>query len=215
MTSPADKEHTVRLTLTMFQSLDGVVQSPGAPEEDPSGGFDLGGWLPPFFDAETGAFMGEVFDEADAFLLGRRTYELMAGYWPKVTDPDDPVGGRLNGLPKHVASTTLRDPSWAGSVVIDGDLAQSVAELKRRDGRELQIHGSPHLARSLMAHDLIDTFRLLTFPVVLGRGRRLFGDGVPPTALRHTAAAMTPSGVALHTYELEGRATFGSVESSD
>jgi dihydrofolate reductase len=205
----------VRLTLTMFQSLDGVVQGPGAPEEDPSGGFDLGGWLPPYFDAETGAFIDEVFERADAFVFGRRTYELMAGFWPKVNDPDDAVADRLNGLPKYVASTTLRDPSWQGSAVIDGDVADRVAGLKQREGRELQIHGSPHLARSLMAHDLIDTFRLLTFPVVLGRGQRLFDNAVPPTALTLTEARTTPSGVALHTYELDGRPTLGSVEGTD
>jgi dihydrofolate reductase len=203
----------MRLTLTMFQSLDGVTQSPGAPEEDPSDGFDLGGWLPAYFDAETGAFMDEVFEQADAFLLGRRTYELMAAVWPN--DTESPVGSRLNGLPKYVASTTLRDPSWQRSEVIEGDVAERVAELKQRGGRELQIHGSPRLARSLMAHDLIDTFRLLTFPVVLGRGRRLFDDGVPPTALRLAGVRTTPSGIALHTYELAGRPTFGSIEDMD
>jgi dihydrofolate reductase len=203
----------MRLTLTMFQSLDGVTQSPGAPEEDPSDGFDLGGWLPAYFDAETGAFMDEVFEQADAFLLGRRTYELMVAVWPN--DSESPVGSRLNGLPKYVASTTLRDPSWQGSEVIEGDVAERVAELKQRAGRELQIHGSPRLARSLMAHDLIDTFRLLTFPVLLGRGRRLFDDGVPPTALRLAGVRTTPSGIALHTYELAGRPTFGSIEDMD
>lgn len=205
----------MRLTLTMFQSLDGVVQGPGAPAEDPSGGFDLGGWLPPCFDDETGAFIDEVFERADAFVFGRRTYVLMAGFWPKVTDPGGAVAGRLNGLPKHVASTTLRAPSWQRSAVIDGDVAEGVAELKQREGGELQIHGSPHLARSLMANDLIDTFRLLTFPVVLGRGRRLFDNAVPPTALTLTEARTTPSGVALRTYELAGRPTFGSVEGVD
>jgi dihydrofolate reductase len=202
----------VRLTLTMFQSLDGVVQSPGAPEEDPSGGFDLGGWLPPFFDVETGAFMAGVFEHADGFVLGRGTYELMVGYWPDVSDPDNIGAVKLNGLPKYVASTTLRDPSWQKTKVIEGDVAEKVAELKQREGRELQIHGSPRLARSLMAHDLVDTFRLLTFPVVLGRGLRLFGDGVPPTEMRLTEARTTPSGVALHTYELAGRPTFASIE---
>jgi dihydrofolate reductase len=202
----------VRLTLTMFQSLDGVVQSPGARHEDRSGGFELGGWLPPYFDDETAAFMARVFEPADAFVLGRRTYELMAGYWPNVTEPDNIGATKLNELPKYVASTTLRDASWHGSQVIERDVPAKVAELKRREGRELQIHGSPQLARSLMAHDLIDTFRLLTFPVVLGRGRRLFGDSVAPTALRLIEARATPSGVALHTYENAGRPTFGSIE---
>jgi dihydrofolate reductase len=202
----------VRLTLTMFQSLDGVVQSPGAPEEDPSDGFDLGGWLPPFFDDDTASFMAGVFEHADGFVLGRGTYDRMVSYWPTVTDPDNVGAVKLNTLPKYIASTTLRDPSWQGSEVIEGDVAERVAELKQRDGDELQIHGSPRLARSLMSHDLIDTFRLLTFPVVLGRGLRLFGDGVPPTELRLTEARTTPSGVALHNYEFAGRPTYGSIE---
>jgi dihydrofolate reductase len=201
----------VRLSLTMFQTLDGVVQGPGAPEEDPSDGFDLGGWLPPYFDEQTGAFMAEVFEHADGFVLGRRTYELMASYWPNVTDPDNIGATKLNGLTKYVASTTLRDPSWKGTVVIEADLPAKVAELKRQAGRELQIHGSPSVGRSLMAHDLVDTFRLLTFPVVLGRGKRLFAEAEPPTALRLTESRTTPSGVALQTYELAGRPTFGVV----
>jgi dihydrofolate reductase len=205
----------MRLTMTMFQSLDGVVQGPGAKSEDPSGGFDLGGWLPPYFDEETGAFMAGVFEQVDGFVLGRRTYELMASYWPHVTDPDNIGAVKLNGLPKYVASTTLRDPSWQGTEVISGDLAGKVAELKQGEGQELQIHGSPHVVRALMAHDLIDGFRLLTFPVVLGRGQRLFQDGVPPTALRLAESRTTPSGVALQTYELAGRPEFGAVAGPD
>ena len=126
----------MRLTLTMFVTLDGVVQAPGGPEEDPSGGFEYGGWLVPYVDDDMLEAMAGFFAEADAFLLGRRTYEIFAASWPKVTDPDDPIASRLNGLPKDVASRTLEEVSWEGSELLKGDLATEVAELKRRPGRE-------------------------------------------------------------------------------
>jgi len=201
----------MRLTATTFVTIDGVMQSPGAPQEDPRDGFDLGGWLPPYFDDETGQYMNEVFDQADAFLLGRFTYEAMAGYWPNVTDPAIRVGVALNNLPKHVVTTTLTELTWNNSVPLTGDIATQVAELKQQPGRELQIHGSGCLARYLMAHGLIDAYRLITFPVVLGRGQRLFGYGVPPAAFRLTDARTTSRGVVIHTYEAAGDPAFGSV----
>jgi dihydrofolate reductase len=205
----------MRVTLTTFLTMDGVMQSPGAPQEDPRDGFDLGGWLPPHFDEETGLYMNEVFDQAGAFLLGRFTYEAFAGFWPTVTDPDNRVGSQLNSLPKYVATSTVKDFSWPGSVPLSGDIAQEVAELKRKPGRELQIHGSGALARSLMSHDLIDAYRLVVFPVVLGRGQRLFADGVPPTAMRLVDTRTTGRGVVMHTYEAAGRPAFGSVLPED
>jgi dihydrofolate reductase len=205
----------MRVTLTTFLTMDGVMQSPGAPQEDPRDGFDLGGWLPPHFDEETGLYMNEVFDQAGAFLLGRFTYEAFAGFWPTVTDPGNRVGSQLNSLPKYVATSTVKDFSWPGSVPLSGDIAQEVAELKRKPGRELQIHGSGALARSLMSHDLIDAYRLVVFPVVLGRGQRLFADGVPPTAMRLVDSRTTGRGVAMHTYEAAGRPAFGSVLPED
>lgn len=201
----------MRLTATEFLTIDGVMQSPGAPEEDPRDGFDLGGWLPPYFDEETGQYMNEVFDQADAFLLGRQTYEAMAAFWPSVDEPGNRVASQLNSLPKYVVTSTLTDLSWPGSVPVSGDIAAKVAELKRAPGKELQIHGSGALVRSLMRQDLIDAYRLVIFPVVLGRGQRLFADGVPPTEMRLTGTRATGRGVAMHTYEAAGRPSFGTV----
>ncbi|MGW1091900.1 dihydrofolate reductase family protein [Streptomyces sp. NPDC002596] len=202
-----------KLTLTTFLSLDGVMQAPGRPDEDRSGGFEYGGWLAPFMDQGMGQFMTEVFDRSAAFLLGRRTYDIFAAYWPKVTDPDDPIACRLNPYPKYVVSTTLEKADWENTTVVSADVAEEVARIKERTvGGELQIHGSGALAQSLMAHALIDEYNLLTYPVVLGRGRRLFPEGGLPTAFRLTGARITPKGVAIHTYRPVGRARFGSVD---
>ncbi|MEU6278610.1 dihydrofolate reductase family protein [Streptomyces populi] len=199
-----------KLTLTAFVSIDGVHQAPGGPEEDPSGGFAQGGWSVPFGDDDFGRFVVDNFAHVDAFLLGRRTYEIFAGYWPKMTDPADPIASKLNSLPKYVASSTLTDPAWEGTTVITGDLGKEVTALKERTEGELQIHGSAVLAQSLFALGLIDTLHLMTFPVVLGEGRRLFADGAAPTAFRRTGGTVTGSGVAINTYEREGRPTYGS-----
>ncbi|MGI5526549.1 dihydrofolate reductase family protein [Streptomyces syringium] len=201
-----------KVSLTAFLSLDGVVQAPGGPNEDTSGGFDCGGWVVPYVDEDMMRIVGERFRAAEGFLLGRRTYEIFAAHWPRVTDPDDPVASRLNSLPKYVASTTLDRVEWHNSTLIDGDVAEAVAELKRRGEGELQIHGSGRFAQYLMAHDLIDEFRLWVYPVVLGKGKRLFAEGAVPTALRLTDSRTTGAGVALQTYEPAGRPTFGSFE---
>ena len=202
----------MQITITTFLSVDGVYQGPGGPDEDRSDGFDRGGWLVPHFDEATGQFMDEVFGKVDAFLLGRRTYELFAAAWPNATDPDDPVASRLNTLPKYVASRTLRSADWQNSTVLGGDIVAEVARLKAQPGRELQVHGSGMLARTLLEHDLVDELRLIVFPVIVGAGRRLFPDAGVATGLRLADSRTTGSGVAIHVYQPTGRPEFGEVE---
>jgi dihydrofolate reductase len=202
----------MKLTITTFLSVDGVMQGPGGPDEDRSDGFDRGGWLVPHFDEATGLFMNEVFDKADAFLLGRRTYEIFAAYWPKVTDADDPVAGRLNTLPKYVVSTRLGSASWHNSTIVGGARPAEENKHKGLPGRELQVHGSGILAQTLLDNDLVDELRLLTFPVIVGAGRRLFPDAGVATGLSLVDTRTTGSGVAIHVYQPTGRPQFGEVE---
>ncbi|WP_424858197.1 dihydrofolate reductase family protein [Streptomyces sp. SAI-170] len=200
-----------KLVSQIFVTLDGVYQAPGGPEEDTRDGFEQGGWTVPYADDDFGGFVTEVFSRPAAFLLGRHTYDIFASYWPKMTDPADPIAGPLNSLPKYVASSTLADdPGWAGTTVLRGDLAKEVTSLKERTEGEIQIHGSGALVASLLDLGLVDTLHLLTFPVVLGAGRRLFQQGAVPTAFRHTAGRVTSTGVTIQTYDRAGTPTYGS-----
>ncbi len=200
----------MRLTLHTFVTLDGVMQAPGGPDEDPEGGFAHGGWSFPYGDEDFGTAMTGWFGNADAFLLGRKTYEIFSGYWPRVTDPGDPIAVALNTLPKFVASTTLSSVSWHNSALLGGDVAAEVAKLKERPGNELQLHGSGGLAQTLIEANLIDEYRLLIFPVHLGAGKKLFRDGAPAAALRLIDATTTSTGVVIARYAPDGAARYGS-----
>ena len=202
----------MRLTVTTFVTVDGVMQAPGGPTEDPSGGFDQGGWLVPHADDHFGRFMAGVFEQADAFLLGRRTYDIFSAHWPRMTDPDDPIASKLNGLPKHVPSQSLETAEWAGTTILRGDLAEEVATLKAKPGRELQVHGSGALVRSLLRLGLVDGLNLLTFPVALGQGQRLFEPGFAPTALELAGSSVTSKGVIISVYATAGAPELGSFQ---
>jgi dihydrofolate reductase len=199
-----------RLILTTFLSLDGVMQAPGGPDEDRSGDFQHGGWIVPYADPDMGRMIDETFAATDAFLLGRKTYDIFAGHWPRVTDPTDPVATALNRLPKYVVSRTLEKAEWNNSTVIRGDIAKQVAELKRRHEREILIQGSSELIQTLLANDLVDEYRLLVFPVVLGSGKRLFGSGAVPAALTLVDTKATSTGIVINTYRPAGKPTYGS-----
>ncbi len=199
----------MRLTLHMFLTIDGVLQAPGGPEEDQEGGFTHGGWSFPYGDQDFGVAMSGWFAHASAFLLGRRTYEIFASHWPKVTDSADPIASKLNTLPKYVASRTLTSAEWQNSTVIS-DVVAEVGRLKEQPGGELQTHGSGRLAQTLIEYDLIDEYRLLTFPVHLGSGRKLFRDGARPAALRLLSSSTTSTGVVIATYVPDGPARYGS-----
>ena len=196
--------------MTAFVSLDGVMQGPGAPHEDTAAGFTHGGWVVPYIDEAFGQFMTEVFDRPTAFLLGRGTWQIFADHWPKVTDPDDQVASKLNGLPKYVASRTLQEAGWSGSTIVR-DVPGEVARLKATLVGELQVHGSPGLAQTLLRHGLVDELNLLVFPVLLGAGKRLFEPGADPTAFEVATSRLSSSGVVLSSYRRTGKPAYGAV----
>jgi dihydrofolate reductase len=196
----------MKLTINENISLDGVMQGLGGPDEDRRGGFERGGWAPPLFRDEATTFLREVYHRADAFLFGRRTYEIFAGSWGVWADPGgDPIWTALNTRPKYVASTTLTNPKWSNTTVLSGDLAAAVGELKARPGGELQVHGSGNLARWLLAHQLVDEMSLLVYPVVIGQGTRLFPDTGPDAALELVESQSTSTGITLQVYRFAGR----------
>jgi dihydrofolate reductase len=197
------------LTLTTFLTLDGVMQAPGGPDEDPSGNFPHGGWLVPHADEDMGKVMVDIFSRADAFLFGRTTYDIFAAYWPRITDAADLIAQKLNTLPKYVASRTRKEFIWSGSALIR-DVAEGVSALKKRFPREIQVHGSCGLAQTLIERGLVDEYRLLAFPVILGAGKRLFGSGAVPASLALVRSSVTSKGTIIGVYRPAGSLKTGS-----
>ena len=196
-----------KLVVNTFMSLDGVMQSPGGPDEDPTGGFAYGGWGANYVDDE---MMGRVSESGPyELLLGRGTYEIFAAHWPY---DEGPIADQLNSTRKHVASRTLDSVDWNNSTLITGDVAEYVAELKRQDGPEIQVHGSVGLIQTLLEHDLIDEYRLWIFPLVLGKGKRFFGAGTIPGGMKLVDSAVSKTGVTINTYERAGDIDLGSFE---
>ena len=198
-----------KLVVGTFLSLDGVMQAPGGPDEDPSDGFTHGGWSVTYWDDAMGQIISEWAEQWDGLLLGRKTYEIFAAHWPHVTD-DNPVASKLNSVRKYVASTTLTSVEWNNSTLIDGDLAEEITKLKDQPGGEIQVQGSWQLIQTLIKHDLVDEYRLWIFPVLLGSGKRLFGDGTMPTGLRLVDTKTSSTGVVIHSYERAGKLEYGS-----
>jgi dihydrofolate reductase len=204
----------MKLTTNTHVSIDGVMQANGGRNEELDPGMERGGWARPLFDDEAMTFVDEFYQRADAFLFGRRTYELFAGSWGTgswgANQGDNPISVALNTRPKYVASNTLTDPEWADTTVLSGDVAAAVGELKAKPGGELQVHGSGALTRWLLDHDLVDEMNLLVCPVVVGQGARLFPDAGPDKALDLIDSRAFPKGIALQVYRPTGRPEYAA-----
>lgn len=198
-----------KLVVSTFVSLDGVMQAPGGPGEDDANGFPHGGWLAPHVDEKFGEIMGEQLERATGMLLGRRSYDILAAHWPGV--PDEEGGATINGMPKYVTTRTPMTAEWRNTHVLVGEAARTVADLKRDTDGEILVQGSSDLLRTLQEAELVDEYRLLVFPVVLGQGKRLFAEGTAPAGLRFTGSTATGAGVVHVTYEWAGKPSYGSV----
>ena len=204
----------MKLTTNTNVSVDGVMQGLGGQEEDRSGNFERGGWAMPYFDSETAALIAEVYQRAGAFLFGRWTYKVFAGSWGTsswgANEGDNPISVALNTKPKYVASTTLTDPQWPDTSILSGDVAAAIGKLKAQPAGELQVHGSGALIRWLLDHHLVDEITLLTYPVVVGQGTRLFPDTGPDTALELLESRPTPGGVIIQVYRPTGHPEYAT-----
>jgi dihydrofolate reductase len=196
-----------KIRTATFVSMDGVMQAPGGPTEDPRGGFRFGGWVFPFFDDKAGALMDRAMGQDYDLLLGRRTYEIFAGFWPY---QDDEIGRVFNAVNKYVVAGPDTPMTWAGSHRLEGDPAEAVRALKATEGRDLLIQGSSEVIHTLLAHDLIDQLTILTFPILLGTGKRLFDEGSRPHAWTPESQERTDTGVIVGTYRLGGEVPTGS-----
>jgi dihydrofolate reductase len=196
-----------KIIVLSFISLDGVIQAPGGPEEDTSGGFKHGGWMVPYFDEFAGQVMDQQMGTPFDLLLGRKTFEIFASYWP---EHDDSIGRPINNATKYVASNTLREHEWQKSVFLGGDVAGEIEKLKTQDGPDLQVHGSGNLIQTLLKHDLVDELWLKIFPITLGAGKRLFADGTIPAAFKASDTRISPLGVIVANYQRAGDVETGS-----
>jgi dihydrofolate reductase len=199
-----------RLAVSTFISLDGVMQAPGGPHEDPTGGFTYGGWTVTFWDDVMGEVMAKDFQKRYDLLLGRKTYEIFAAHWPYVAG--DAIADQLNAMTKYVATRTLTEVTWDGAILLKGDAAEAVSALKQQEGPDLQVQGSSDLLQTLLQHDLVDEFTVWTFPVLLGRGKRLFGAGTGPGDLRLVDCQTSTTGVVMATYERAGDIPLGDFQ---
>jgi dihydrofolate reductase len=197
-----------KLIVNTFLTLDGVMQAPGGPEEDDSGGFKHGGWSVNYWDDTMGQVMGEAMSTPFDLVLGRKTYDIFAAFWPNASD--DAGGKPLNDATKYVASRGQPTLAWGPSVLIEGDAAEGVAALKKGNGPELQVHGSGDLIQTLLRHNLVDQYRLWVFPLVIGSGKRLFADGTIPAGLKLVDSTISTTGVMIGTYEAAGEIITGS-----
>jgi dihydrofolate reductase len=204
----------MKLTTITHVSVDGVMQGLGGQDEDRRDGFERGGWAIPLFDDEAENFLGQAFERADAFLFGRTTYEIFAGSWGTGSwgenQGDNAISNALNTRPKYVASTTLTDPQWADTTVLSGDVAAAIGELKAKPGGELQVHGSGELVRWLLDNQLVDEITLLTYPVIVGQGTRMFPAAGADSALDLAESRVTPGGVIIQVYRPAGRPEYAT-----
>ena len=196
-----------------FVTLDGIMQAPGGPDEDTSGNFTQGGWSVGYWDDFMGKVMGEQMGKPYDLLLGRKTYEIFAAYWPKAKD--NPGADGLNKAKKYVVSRTLRKLDWNNSTLLTGNIPEEIRKLKREDGHELQVHGSSNLIQTLLKHDLVEEFRLKIYPVTVGHGKRLFGDGTMPASFKLLENKTSTTGVVVATYRREGEIKTGSFDSGN
>ena len=200
-----------KIVVNAFLTLDGVMQAPGAPDEDREGGFAHGGWQVPYFDDVGGRLVTEGIADADGFLLGRKTYDIFANYWPKVTNPKNPIATALNSRPKYVVSRSLDRVTWNNSSLIKGDVVAELRRLRQQPGRTVHTRGSSDLLQTLLKNDLIDEYRLFVLPVVLGFGKRLFGSGTVPLALKQVESVTTGKGGTYHRFERGGKPEYGQI----
>lgn len=200
-----------KIIVNAFLTLDGVMQAPGGPDEDTEGGFPHGGWQAPYADEVMGRLVVEGFADADGFLLGRKTYDIFANYWPQVTDPGNSIATALNSLPKHVVSRSLERVAWNNAGLVQGDVVTQLRKLREQPGRTLQTWGSTDLLQTLLKNDLIDGYRLFVFPLVLGSGKRLFGSGTTAAAFKQVQSVTSSKGATYHRLERSGKPEYGQM----